>query len=345
MPPETEPTEEITTPIVPIPPETEAWHVPVLRQLVVALGILAVVFGSTYAGTLASLRNQKADVTSDVRVEATLADVSQAEPMLSKYFNDVVLTAKSAFVFDVQKGKVLFNKNGDEELPLASVTKLMTALVAYELLETGATVPISVDAIRESGDSGFTDGETFSARDLIDLVLIESSNDGARALSSAAGNALIETNDPNSVFIEAMNLKAEEIGLTRTHFSNATGLDLSSTEAGAYGSARDMAFLMEYIVTKYPDLVALTSTELTKIDNKEGDYHLVKNTNEAVSEIPGLIASKTGYTALAGGNLVIAFEAGLNHVIVVAVLGSTEEGRFEDVVLLSERARDYVAGK
>ncbi len=318
-------------------------HYPVLRQLGVALGILGIVFISTYTGTIAALMRHE-DPKDDVRVEATLGGSgAPAVISLSQFFNDVTLQAEAAFVWDVRGGRVLFNKNGDDKLPLASVTKLMTALVAHELLDTDAKVDISVDAIQESGDSGFSDGESFTARDLTDLMLIESSNDGARALSSAAGNALLMSDEPIPLFVEAMNIKADELGLTQTHFKNVTGLDLSPTEAGAYGSARDMAFLMEYILTTYPDLVALTNAELKTINNQDGAYHIVKNTNEVVSDITGLLASKTGYTELAGGNLVIAFEAGLNRPIIVTVLGSTESGRFDDALLLSERARAYVA--
>lgn len=320
--------------------DVEGGNLPVVGQLLVALSILGIVFASTYTGTLAALM-KKTEPPADIRVEATITESALA-PGLTSYFDDMSLTARAAFVWDVKNERVLFNKNADEALPLASVTKLMTALVAYELLDDNSEVDISVEAIREDGDSGFHDGEIFSVRDLTDLMLIESSNDGARALSSAAGSALVESNDPNQVFIEAMNIKAGEIGLSSTHFKNVTGLDISKTEPGAVGTARDMAFLMEYIITHYPDVVALTSSERTTIDNADGEYHIVKNTNEAVNDIKGLIASKTGYTELAGGNLVIAFNAGFNRPIIVSVLSSTQNGRFEDAKLLSERARAYV---
>lgn len=326
-----------------VPTELRERNVPVVRQLIIALGILAVVFGSTYTGTLATLMRLQKPSTDVVRIEATIAETAQSEHVPSHAFDDISLSAKAAFVWDVETQRVLFNKNADERLPLASITKLMTALVAHELLDEAAEIGISVDAIRESGDSGFSDGETFSVRNLTNLTLVTSSNDGAHALSAAAGATLTETTDSNGVFIQAMNVKAEEIGLSNTEFYNVTGLDISKTKAGAYGSARDMALLLEYILTRYPDLVALTTTELTTVDNTSGEYHIVKNTNNTVDEIQGLIASKTGYTELAGGNLIIAFDAGLNHPIVVVVLGSTQEDRFADARLLADRARLYVS--
>jgi D-alanyl-D-alanine carboxypeptidase len=99
---------------------------------------------------------------------------------------------------------------------------------------------------------------------------------------------------------------------------------------------------MEYIVTHYPDVTALTKVENTYVYNEAGEYHEVENTNEIVNKIDGLIASKTGYTELAGGNLIVAFNVGLNHPIIVAVLGSTFDDRFTDVLTLTKLARSYV---
>lgn len=318
--------------------------VPVMRQLAVALGVLVLVFGVTYVGTLATFF-KTAPVQNATIVKEPVPTTNAATITDNRAFDGVKLNARSAFVWDVRDQRVLFNKNGDEKLPLASVTKLMTALVAYELLDDNAKVDISAAAIRADGDSGFKAGEEFDVQELTDLVLIASSNDGAEALGARAGGTLTDTNYDRQTFVDAMNIRAEELGLKETHFENTTGLDLSQTEAGAYGSARDMAFLMEYIVTNHPNLIALTTSDFTTVNNTAGEYHLAKNTNEIVSEIDGLIGSKTGYTELAGGNLVIAFDAGLNHPIVVSVLGSTREGRFDDVLELVRRARTHVTAE
>lgn len=314
--------------------------IPVLPQLSVALGILVFVFSVTYIGASSTLT--KKTNPDELRVETALTTNATDEPSVENIFDDTTLIAESAFVWDVRAQKILFNKNGDRELPLASITKLMTALVAYELLDPEERVRISNDSLRTEGDSGLLEGEEFSMQDLADLTLISSSNDGAVALGAEAARTISNRN-PEQVFVTAMNLKAKEIGLTRTHFENTTGLDLSPSEAGARGSARDVAFLMEYIITHQADAVALTTLDVTTIANESGNYHLAKNTNEAVSDIDGLIASKTGYTALAGGNLVVAFNAGLNRPIIVAVLGSSQSGRFTDTLALIEKARILAA--
>lgn len=318
-------------------------HIPVLRQLGIALFLLVFVFSTTYVGTLIALVSPQ-EASPEIEVSAKLAESASATSYTNP-FDDVTVTARSAFVWDVRTQRPLFTKNADESLPLASITKLMTALVAYELLDDSTKIDISVDAIRIDGDSGLSDGEIFSLRDLTDMVLMASSNDGAAALGEAAGKVVNAPADPDATFIRAMNVRAEELGLTNTRFKNVTGLDLSATEAGAYSSARDVAILLEYIISTYPTVTSLTTAQNTRIYNEAGEYHDIENTNEVVDRIDGLLASKTGYTELAGGNLTIAFEAGLNRPIIVVVLGSTFNDRFSDVLTLSERAREYVANE
>jgi len=327
--------------VEPILTTPEPAHIPVLRQLGVALFLLFFVFTTTYVGTFMALFEPKEESPSEIHVSTTLNTPQSASAFVNP-FDDLALTADAAFVWDVREQRVLFNKNGDTQKALASITKLMTALVAYELLEDESKVNITIDAIRTDGDSGLSEGETFSLKDLTDMVLIASSNDGAEALAAAAGSAIEGAVDPDALFVHAMNLRASELGLSSTHFKNASGLDISATEPGAVSSARDVALLMEYLITEYPEVTRLTTIDATRVYNEHGEYHDVENTNPVVLNIPGLLASKTGYTELAGGNLVVAFESGLNRPIVTVVLDSTFDGRFDDTLLLSKRAREFI---
>jgi D-alanyl-D-alanine carboxypeptidase len=317
-------------------------NLPVLRQLAVAIGLLAFVFLTSYTGTLIALMNNNdTETESDIIVSAKLME-STEHTVGQNPFDAAVIHGKSGFVWDVRNQKILFNKNADEVLPLASITKLMTALVAYELLEDENTVDITIDALKADGDSGFTEGEVFSLKNLTDLVLIASSNDGALALAQAAGKSIDGAIDPNKLFVHAMNVRADELGLSDTHFKNATGLDISPDEPGAVSSARDVAHLVEYIMTHYPNIINFTTKEAKRVYAETGEHFDIENTNKLVDEIDGIIASKTGYTDLAGGNLVIAFDAALNRPLIVVVLGSTYEGRFTDVRSLSDASRAYV---
>jgi len=319
--------------------ENNGSGIPVVQQLGVALGTLLLIFGTTYISDIIRFFVPEKDVSNKAEAVEVMPEPSEAEAR--NYFEDIDVVARSAYVWDVKNQKALFNKNADEQLPLASITKLMTALVAYELMGSDSTIDITIDAVRQDGDSGLNDGETFSFYDLTDLMLVTSSNDGAYALASAAGALLTETNNSTGTFVKAMNMRAGEIGLSQTYFNNPTGLDISETKGGAYGSARDVAFLMEYIISNHPSVVELTKVDSLSIPNENGEKHLAANTNSAMENINGLIASKTGYTDLAGGNLVIAFNAGLNRPIIVSVLGSTFQDRFDDAALLAKQAQEY----
>lgn len=310
-------------------------RMPVAAQLAI-LGLILLVIFSTSAvpRILANLRGEEVAPTSEVAAAEpdtiAFADLSA--------FDGITVAAESAFVWDVRAQRVLYEKSPDEQWPLASITKLMTALVAFEIISRDTTVEVPRLAILQDGDSGLADGEAFSLGTLADLTLMTSSNDGAFAIAAAAG-ALLDPDEPAHTFVEAMNIRADELNLTQTYFRNPTGLDISESEAGAYGSARDVAFLMEYILEHQPEMLEATSKAGSRFYNESGAYHEAENTNAIVRNIPGLLGSKTGYTTLAGGNLAIAFDASLNRPVIVVVLGSSYDGRFTDVHTLAEAAR------
>lgn len=250
-------------------------------------------------------------------------------------FSSITLTAKAAYVLDARTGKVLFQKNDEKRLPLASLTKVMTALVATTLAPASQSVIITQEAIETEGDSGLRVGEVWSLKNLIDFSLASSSNDGARAIGFAIG-ALGDLNATSSAsseinFIKEMNTEAAKIGMTQTYYLNDTGLDQSTVQGGAYGTAKDMATLFDYILKNHPDIMEATRQASFSIASETGILHTAINTDTIVDTIPGLIASKTGDTDLAGGNLVVAFDPELGRPIIISVLGSTTDGRFEDV--------------
>jgi D-alanyl-D-alanine carboxypeptidase (penicillin-binding protein 5/6) len=123
---------------------------------------------------------------------------------------------------------------------------------------------------------------------------------------------------------------------------NEHGLDRGENRVGAYGSAKDMVVLFEYILKNYPDLLEATKYSHLTFQDESGALYTANNTNVASDLIPSLIASKTGYTDLAGGNLVVAFDAGLNHPVIVSVLGSTRDDRFADTLTLVNATMKYI---
>lgn len=312
---------------------------PVFWQLVILMSLLIVIFSSAIVNEITQFAEKTLPQNETQNANAQAAAVITSSPIDRGELQDIIVTARAAYVFDMQTGEVLYTKNEDEVLPLASVTKLMTALLAHEILSEKTTIGVTYNAILQDGDSGLMGGERFSRETLSDMVLMTSSNDGAYALAEAAGEALSGSIDADT-FIEAMNIRAEQLNLESLIFYNPTGLDITETQAGAFGSAKDIAHLMGYIVSNYPQILAGTKETTTRFYNSAGDYHSAQNTNSTVNQIPGLIGSKTGYTTLAGGNLVIAFDVGLNHPIVIAVLGSTRDGRFTDVLKLTHATQE-----
>ena len=241
------------------------------------------------------------------------------------------LQAHSAIVYDAKEGKVLYEKNADDSWPLASLTKLMSAEAILSAKALDAKVSITADDLKPDGDSGLVVGDTWSLKNLLTFGLIVSSNDAMEAAAASAGTSSI---------ITKMNETAASLGLTRTSFSNPTGLDLDvdAQEAGAYGSARDVAILAADFLKKYPEFFNATVAPQTDFFVGGKDFAAVP-TAEPILDIPGLIGAKTGYTDLAGGNLVAAFDLEIGHPVIVVVLGSTIDGRFSDIRSLIKATR------
>ncbi|NQV93405.1 D-alanyl-D-alanine carboxypeptidase [Candidatus Kaiserbacteria bacterium] len=284
-------------------------------------------------------------------IESTTAVATpvKALPTLISPFEHVTVEAKAAYVYDVVNEEILFAKNERSQLPLASVTKLMTALVASELISEGTIITIGEDSVAVDGDNGFHVDEHWKFKDLLDYTLLVSSNDGAHAIASVAGSFSTDTaqslegKSSNQIFIDKMNQTAVSLGLTQSYFINESGLDRSTLVGGGYGSARDIASLLAYIIFNRPGLLEATAYENLNFISEDQFVYNATNTNSAVGNIPGLLASKTGYTDLAGGNLAIAFDAGINHPIVAVVLGSSFEGRFRDIEKLVDASLEEMA--
>jgi D-alanyl-D-alanine carboxypeptidase (penicillin-binding protein 5/6) len=247
----------------------------------------------------------------------------------------------------VYEDVILFAQNETSKRSLASLTKIMTGVVASEHAKTQERVAVSPYAIETEGDSGLFANETWKLKDLISFVLMTSSNDGADALATAVGAASqaassTSASDAIDVFVETMNQKARDLELADTTFTNPTGLDEVGGAYGGEGTAQDMAKLTAYAWKHFPGTLADSAELRRTFTSENGFIHEAKNTNKQVYSYPGLLGSKTGYTDYAGGNLAVVYDAGLNHPIVIVVLGSTLEGRFSDVKTLIDATSVYM---
>jgi len=290
-----------------------------LEGALTMVGLVAFIYGGVYAAKVEGLSN--AQVASVVFVESL------------KKVEVGTLEARSAIIFDAKENKVLFSKDSDEKWPLASLTKLMSAEAVLSLKEQTESIYITADDLKAEGDSGLIVGERWSLKNLLTFGLVASSNDAMAAAARSVGTSSI---------VERMNQTAESLGLTSASFFNPTGLDQTTEAAGAYGSAHDVALLASDFLKRYPELFNATVAPYTNIV-VEGKNIDAKPTAEPILDIPGLLGAKTGYTDLAGGNLVAAFDLEVGHPIVVVVLGSSRDGRFSDVRTLIEATRAAAA--
>jgi D-alanyl-D-alanine carboxypeptidase len=200
----------------------------------------------------------------NIEKKEVVATTVQAVTSISP-FEHISVEAKAAYVYDLTTGKILFSKNEHSQLPLASLTKLMTALVATELISKETLITIEEESIAVEGDNGFHVGENWKFKDLLDYTLLVSSNDGAHAIAAVAGSFVHDMNldseqkDVHFNFITRMNQTATSLGLAQSYFINESGLDTNAQVGGGYGSARDVASLLAYIVSAHPQLLEATA--------------------------------------------------------------------------------------
>lgn len=249
--------------------------------------------------------------------------------------SDDALKAKAAVVYDPATGRILYSKNGQVTMPLASLTKLMTAQVVLHTVPANTLITLSkkdVSVEGDAGDWGLKAGDSMTLGNIMKLGLGASSNHAMSAAAAALGAG----------YVDKLNNTAAELGLSHTYFLNPTGLDMTADTSGAYGSASDVARLAAAFLRDYPAYFELSTRQSVTVPVSTGktSRHITAGaTALPILDIPGLIGAKTGYTDLAGGNIVVAFDSDINHPLVAVVLGSSKDGRFSDVRTLIEAAR------
>jgi serine-type D-Ala-D-Ala endopeptidase (penicillin-binding protein 7) len=298
-----------------------------------AIGIFAV-FGLviamsvSFAGSL--VKSQKVPPAAELSPE-TIG--SPAPRYNSVAFDNIQLIAKSHLVYDPINKEVLDSNNAETVLPLASVTKVVTAMVAHSRIAADETIKIQASDLQPEGDSSLRVGDVWQRDELLQYMLSVSSNDAARALARTAGIHLANTqDDPDAqvaAFVAEMNLYASKKNLATLKFTNESGLDTAGAYGGV-GSARDVALLLGVAYFEAPNIFDTTTKSISYASSLGGTV-VAKNTNKGASSIPGLTISKTGYTDAALGNLGVVVEIGLGHPIVIVVLHSGRESRFSDV--------------
>jgi len=232
-------------------------------------------------------------------------------PSYPEYYNQLEnykIQAKSAISIEVNKQgekRILFQKDIENILPIASLTKLVTAIVASEFYKDTEEINISGEAVSQLGGYGFLRiGEVLLPEELLHIMLIESSNDAAYAITELIGN---------EGFVALMNIKANDIGMSNTHFYNPVGLDPEDMKRPEneinHSTVSDLVKLSTYLIKNYPKILEISSKEQYNLylDNG-GFHHTIFNTNELLVELDNVVGSKTGITEKAGGCLILITE-------------------------------------
>ena len=239
---------------------------------------------------------------------------------------ELSLNCRAACLMDQDSGTILYEKNADQQMPIASITKVMTLLLTFEAIHDGrltldTLVPVSEHAYHMGGSQIWLEpGEQFTLDEMIKAICVSSANDAAVAVAELVGGS-------EQGFVQMMNDRAAELGMTNTTFHNACGLD---TE-GHLSTARDVAIMSRQILTTCPEVLHYTGIWT---DTLRGGATQLVNTNKLLRRYNGITGLKTGTTGGAGVCIsASATRDGLNLIAVVLGAPSSKD-RFEAATTL-----------
>ncbi len=239
---------------------------------------------------------------------------------------ELPVQAKATLLMEKETGQVLFAQNEREKLEPASVTKVMTLLLVMEAIARGElhyedVVTVSANAASMGGSQVYlSEGEQITVEELLKAVCVSSGNDAAVALAEQVSGV-------TELFVQQMNNRALELGMTDTHFANPTGLPAE----GHVTSARDIALMSRELIGKHTDIRRFTTIWMDTI--RGGEFGL-SNTNKLIRFYDGATGLKTGSTDAAGYCISATAERDGMELIAVVLGGETSQQRFEDAKTL-----------
>lgn len=236
---------------------------------------------------------------------------------------EIDLTAKSVLSYDITTDKVLYAKNPDTRLPMASLTKIMTAILALENYDLDRKLTVSENAAEVGeGTMGLVSGETLAMEDLLYGMLMQSGNDASETI--AQGSDFGREN-----FVYLMNKKAEDLGLTNTHYTNPSGLEGDGQQ---YSTAFDLLIQTRFALEnpKFAQIVSTYDYDIPATD-QHSEYHLYNETN-LLTTYPGVKGVKTGYTYEAGLCLITYLEYDGHKIIAVLLNAQNRRQEMKDLL-------------
>lgn len=275
---------------------------------------------------------RKADIILEQTVDSRGLAVSQCPDIAAEY----------AYIIDDQ-GTVYFDRGGEETAQIASVTKIMTALVALESASLDTTIQVSSHAasVGESSAELHT-GDTLDLETALVGLMVSSGNDAAVAIAESLGKSLIaEGRDISNIsdeeglraFVNRMNELAAEIGMSNSEFSNPHGLDYGDYSSNQHSCARDVAIMSKKAMENETlrNITSMAKATITVQNSEEGKRTIeLENTNELLGSYEGVGGIKTGYTDLAGNCLASVIERDGRELYVVILDSPDPNQRFDD---------------
>lgn len=237
------------------------------------------------------------------------------------------ILAEAYLVKTLGSEKILLSRREWKHLSPASLTKILTAVVAVENIPAAGRVFFSTEAKKvEEKTSSAKPGESFLRDEMLKFALIGSANDSAMALAEEVGriNGGRNWEERMVIFRELLNKKAVSLGMNDSNFQNPVGLD----EENHFVTAEDLGRLSAYIWEKYPFIWGISRNYETMVYSEENREYEVKNTNELLKEFPAILGSKTGFTDKAQQSLLMLYPIKNNEAAVIIILKS--ENREED---------------
>lgn len=277
------------------------------------LGIVLMVFALMY---LIFNQNKESDdlVTPLLKGEKVLGINQWFPKVLGSQTNTPEITARAGLFIDAKDGQVLYAKNIREKLPIASLAKVMTVLIALEYKNMDSKYVVSQTATEAEPDEMILlPGEVMTLKDLLYGIFLVSANDAAEVLAE-------DTVASRDEFIKLMNDKAKQLGMEDSFFANPSGLDEDSNNS--YSTVYDLAILTRYLIKNFPEVIDISKTEhiiLPKTASHQ-DYEMYSGIN-LLTTYPRVVGFKTGYTPQAGLTLItLARKNG--HEVIGILLGS-----------------------
>jgi D-alanyl-D-alanine carboxypeptidase (penicillin-binding protein 5/6) len=248
-------------------------------------------------------------ISATAQPDGSVADISTSSGQTAAASTPLpVFTNESYMVADLSTGAVFAGSNVAARWPTASLTKLMTATLIFDQLATSTQITITPQMFAADPDEHtLVIGGTYTVEDLLHVMLMPSSNVAAQAMADYLGQVQ---------FMNEMNARAEQWGMTDTYFADPSGISAANES-----SAHDLLILAQHVYNNYPGILALTDTPATTITElNSGKKITVRSINTFVGQ-PNFIGGKTGNTDQAGGNLLSIFNNG-GHPVLIIVLGA-----------------------